>query len=108
MYFDLRLPRGAVATIPAPATHNVFLYVYEGDAVVGNDARPLPFRAAGLLTGGEEVRVSAGERGASLLFLAGRPIGEPVVQYGPFVMNTAREIEQAVLDYQRGALATPS
>jgi len=79
--------------------------VYEGDAVVGDDVRPLPFRSAGLLTPGASVRIRAGEAGVRLLLLAGKPIGEPVVQYGPFVMNTTEEIQQAVLDYQRGQLA---
>jgi redox-sensitive bicupin YhaK (pirin superfamily) len=51
------------------------------------------------------VRIHAGEQGVRLLLLAGKPIGEPVVQYGPFVMNTAEEIQQAVADYQRGTLA---
>jgi redox-sensitive bicupin YhaK (pirin superfamily) len=108
LYFDLRLPAGVTATIPIPATHNAFMYVYEGEAVVGEDARPLPFRSAGLLTNGDAVRVRAGDRGAGLLLLGGRPIGEPVVQYGPFVMNTPREIEQAIIDYQRGTLSVPA
>jgi redox-sensitive bicupin YhaK (pirin superfamily) len=105
LYYDLRLPAGKVVTIPTNARHNAFLYVYEGDAVVGEDARTLPFRAAGLLTPGEEVRMQAGQRGAKLLLLAGKPIGEPVVQYGPFVMNTVEEIERAIVDYQSGRLA---
>jgi len=105
LYFDLRLPAGATVTIPTPATHNAFLYVYEGDAAVGVDAKSLPFRSAGLLTPGDDVRVRAGEGGAGLLFLGGRPIGEPVVQFGPFVMNTREEIEQAIVDYQAGRLA---
>jgi hypothetical protein len=50
------------------------------------------------------VRIVAGEAGARLLFLAGKPIGEPVVQYGPFVMNSVAEIEQAIRDYQSGRL----
>jgi quercetin 2,3-dioxygenase len=108
LYFDLRLPAGVTATIPIPATHNAFMYVYEGEAVVGEDARALPFRSAGLLTSGDAVRVTAGARGAGLLLLGGRPIGEPVVQYGPFVMNTPREIEQAIIDYQRGTLSAPA
>jgi quercetin 2,3-dioxygenase len=51
------------------------------------------------------VQLKAGNDGARFLLLAGRPIGEPVVQYGPFVMNTRQEIEQAIRDYQAGTLA---
>jgi redox-sensitive bicupin YhaK (pirin superfamily) len=105
LYFDVQLPAASETLLPTPLTHNAFLYVYEGDAVVGDDARPLPFRSAGLLTPGAAVRIRAGEKGVRLLLLAGKPIGEPVVQYGPFVMNTAEEIQQAVIDYQRGQLA---
>lgn len=105
LYFDVRLPAAIEASIPTPLSHNTFLYVYEGDAVVGDDARPLPYRAAGLLTPGAFVRIRAGGKGVRLLLLAGKPIGEPVVQYGPFVMNTPEEIQQAVRDYQSGKLA---
>jgi hypothetical protein len=51
------------------------------------------------------VQVRAGSNGARFLLLAGRPLGEPVVQYGPFVMNSREEIEQAIRDYQNGTLA---
>ena len=108
LYFDVRLAAGTAATSPTPSTHNAFMYVYEGDAVVGDDDRPLPFRAAGLLTRGESVRIRAGTQGARFLFLAGKPIGEPIAQYGPFVMNSPREIEQAIIDYQRGVLDAPA
>ena len=108
LYYDLRLPATGSAVIPIPRGHNAFLYVYDGDAVVGEDARPLPFRAAGLLTPGDDVRIEAGPRGVQLLLLAGKPIGEPVVQYGPFVMNTVQEIECAIVDYQSGRLAVAS
>jgi quercetin 2,3-dioxygenase len=104
-YYDLRLPPGTTVDLPTPPGHNAFLYVYEGAASVGEDAQPLPFRAAGLLTPGDAVRIAAGEAGVKLLLLAGRPIGEPVVQYGPFVMNSVAEIEQAIRDYQAGRLA---
>src|SRR5207248_1556079 len=54
-----------------------------------------------------KVRIIAGEyNGARLLLLAGKPLGEPLVQYGPFVMNTREEIEDAIRDYQNGTLAT--
>jgi hypothetical protein len=104
LYFDLRLPAGLDLSIPTPVSHNAFLYVYEGNATVGDDARPLPYRSAGLLTPGGQVRIHAGEQGVKLLLLAGKPIGEAVVQYGPFVMNTVAEIEQAIRDYQAGRL----
>jgi len=107
-YYDLRLPAGATVELPIPPGHNAFLYVYEGAASVGEEGRPLPFRAAGLLTPGDAVRIAAGEAGVKLLLLAGRPIGEPVVQYGPFVMNSVAEIEQAIRDYQAGRLAVAS
>jgi redox-sensitive bicupin YhaK (pirin superfamily) len=103
-YYDLRLPADATVELPTPPGHNAFLYVYEGAASVGEDARPLPFRAAGLLTPGDSVRITAGATGVGLLVLAGRPIGEPVVQYGPFVMNSVAEIEQAIIDFQSGRL----
>ena len=108
IYFDLRLPAGAVLELPLPATHNAFAYVYEGDAYVGDERKALPHRAAGVLADGDRIRFEAGETGVRLLLLAGKPIGEPVVQYGPFVMNTREEIEQAIADYQRGTLTAPA
>jgi redox-sensitive bicupin YhaK (pirin superfamily) len=68
-------------------------------------AASMPGNAAGLLGPGDAVRVVAGSQGARFLLIAGRPIGEPVVQYGPFVMNTRAEIDQAITDYQSGRLA---
>jgi quercetin 2,3-dioxygenase len=91
-------------TLPLPAGHNAFLYLYDGEAAIGEPARTLPRRAAGLLSDGEVVRIAGGPAGARLLALAGRPLREPVVQYGPFVMNTRAEIEQAIRDYQQGRL----
>jgi redox-sensitive bicupin YhaK (pirin superfamily) len=104
LFYDLRLPPRAIVTLPSPAGHNAFLYVYEGAATVGPDARALPYRAAGLLSSGDSVRIEAGGDGVRLLFLAGKPIGEPIAQFGPFVMNTREEIEQAIADYQAGRL----
>jgi redox-sensitive bicupin YhaK (pirin superfamily) len=107
LYLDLKLPAGVVIDVPVSRGHNAFLYVYEGDAKVGepSGARTLPYRAAGVLTDGDAVQVQGGERGAQLLLLAARPLREPVVQYGPFVMNTRQEIEQAVEDYRSGRFA---
>jgi quercetin 2,3-dioxygenase len=104
-YFDVRLQPGAVFEAPLPAGHNAFAYAYEGEAHVGEAGKRLPHRAAGVLADGHAVRLAAGPEGARLLLLAGRPLREPVVQYGPFVMNTREQIEQAIADYQSGALA---
>jgi redox-sensitive bicupin YhaK (pirin superfamily) len=104
-YFDVRLDAGAAFEEALPSGHNAFLYVYEGDAFVGEERSPLARRAAGLLSNGERVRIEAGASGARVLVLAGKPLREPIVQYGPFVMNTREEIEQAIADYQSGALA---
>jgi hypothetical protein len=104
-YFDVHLAPRATFETSLPVAHNAFLYAYEGEAFVGEDRKPLPHRAAGLLSAGDAVRIEAGEKGARVLLLAGKPIGEPIVQYGPFVMNTREEIEQAIADYQAGALA---
>jgi len=107
LYLDLKLPAGADLVVPVSAGYNAFLYVYEGEARVGTppDAQALPYRAAGILSDDDRVRVEGGAPGAQLLLLAARPLREPVVQYGPFVMNTRQEIEQAVSDYRSGRFA---
>jgi redox-sensitive bicupin YhaK (pirin superfamily) len=108
MYFDVRLPAEAEFSAPLAAGHNAFLYAYEGSVEIGmaGAAKPLPHRAAGVLSDGDSVRVQAGAAGARFLLLAARPLREPVVQYGPFVMNTREEIEQALADYREGRLAS--
>jgi redox-sensitive bicupin YhaK (pirin superfamily) len=107
LYLDVRLPAGAEFSAPIKGGHNAFLYAYEGNAQIGSTgaAKPLPHRAAGVLSDGDRVQVQAGAEGVRFLLLAARPIREPVVQYGPFVMNTREEIEQALADYRDGRLA---
>jgi len=103
-YLDVRLAPGEQIELPLPAGHNAFAYLYDGEARIGSEEADLPRRTAGILSDGETVTVTAGDDGAGLLLIAGRPIGEPVVQYGPFVMNTREEIEQALADYRAGTL----
>ena len=108
LYLDVRLRAGEKFSVPTAAGHNAFLYAYEGSAKIGaaGATKPLPHRAAGVLSDGDSIRVEAGPEGVQLLLLAARPLREPVVQYGPFVMNTREEIEQALADYRDGRLAT--
>jgi len=106
LYADVELPAGAAFAQPLAAERNAFVYVFEGSLSVGAaaTARTLATHSAGVLAAGDRVEVSAGAEGARFLLLAGRPLGEPVVQHGPFVMNTREEIEQAIRDYQSGEL----
>jgi hypothetical protein len=104
LYLDVSLAPGATWSHPLPDGHNAFAYVYEGDVVVGDgeDARPLAHRTLGVLGGGPRFEVVAGDAGAALILVAGRPLREPVARHGPFVMNTRQELMQAFVDYQEG------
>lgn len=104
LYADIDLPAGATFSQEIASDHNVFVYVYEGALKIGapDNARALKPRSAGFLSPGEQVDIAADGGAARFLLLAARPLHEPVVQYGPFVMNTIEEIEQAIADYQSG------
>jgi len=106
LYFDLELPAGARFEHPVSFGHNAFVYAYEGSVSIGDgsSARPFPGQAVGILSPGETFMLTAGPDGARAIVLAGKPLREPVVQYGPFVMNTREEIERAISDYQSGTL----
>jgi redox-sensitive bicupin YhaK (pirin superfamily) len=107
VFFDVELLAGVRFAHSLPAGHNAFVYVFEGALAAAPDsslAQPLLRRQGGVLGDGAGVVLVAGDAGARFLLLAAAPIGEPVVQYGPFVMNTREEVEQAVRDYQAGRL----
>jgi redox-sensitive bicupin YhaK (pirin superfamily) len=104
LYFDLHLDGGASYTAATPSGHNVFAYVYQGDAKIGAAATSIARGELALTTHGATLPVTAGPQGARLIVVGGRPLNEPVARYGPFVMNTADEIRQAFADYQAGRL----
>ncbi|MBI5109821.1 MAG: pirin family protein [Rhodocyclales bacterium] len=106
LYMDVRLPAGGSFSHPVAAGHSAVVYAYEGSLAIGDEAeaRPLPTQSAGVLDGEGPVAIRAAEGPARFLLLAGRPLREPVVQYGPFVMNTREEIEQALADYRNNRL----
>jgi quercetin 2,3-dioxygenase len=101
IFLDLTLPAGSAATIPLPEGHNAFVYVYEGEARVGDPGEALARGRIGVLSQGDEVRLGS-DKGARLILVAGKPLGEPVAKYGPFVMNTEAELAQAFEDYRAG------
>jgi quercetin 2,3-dioxygenase len=107
LFVDMHLPARTEFTLPIEASYNAFLYMYDGSAEIGpaEASKPLTHGAAGVLSAGDRVRVRAGDAGARFLLLAAKPLREPVVQYGPFVMNTREEIERALADYRDGRLA---
>jgi quercetin 2,3-dioxygenase len=104
IYWDMHLPLSESFAHAIPATHNTFIYVYEGELAIGEDERKLPAGNAGLLGTGDEISVRAMKDDTRFILLAGIPLKEPIAQYGPFVMNTSDEIEQAIQDYRNGVL----
>lgn len=105
VYLDIHLPAGASFSTALPATHNAFVYVYRGEVRVG-DTRVEAGRM-GILDNAPEadgVTIAATED-ARLILIAGKPLNEPIVQYGPFVMNTEQQIHQAIDDFRNGRFA---
>ena len=102
---DVSLPSAGHVSLPVTAGHNTFVYVYEGGVEI--EGKAVPLYSAGILGDGGTVTLTAGDEGARVVLFAGKPLGEPVVQYGPFVMNTREEIEQAVADFRNGSLVQP-
>jgi redox-sensitive bicupin YhaK (pirin superfamily) len=103
LYWDVQLNAGKKFEAKIAETHAVYVYPFEGSVEIAD--RVLDTHQGGVLGAGDTVEVKAGAGGARFLVLAAKPIREPVVQYGPFVMNTREEIEQAIRDYQNGVLA---
>ena len=101
-YLDVALEPGTTFEIPLDPTLNGFLYVFEGEAQVAGTS--LPRHQLAVLGNGDHLSVTASAGGSRFILVAGRPIGEPIVQHGPFVMNDREEIEQAFADYRDGRL----
>jgi redox-sensitive bicupin YhaK (pirin superfamily) len=106
LYFDVRLNAGGRFETPVPGTHNAFAYVYEGVVAIGEgtEEQRVARGELAVVADGETFRARAVDGAARLIFVAGRPLREPVARYGPFVMNTEAEIRQALLDLQAGRL----
>ncbi|MEC7816972.1 MAG: pirin family protein [Pseudomonadota bacterium] len=106
LYADIHLEPGAQVSLPVAEGLSAMLYLYEGGAslIHGEEYQVIRSSSASVLSDGDEILLKAANAGARLLLIAGRPIREPIVQYGPFVMNTREEIEQAMLDYRDGRL----
>lgn len=104
LYMDVTLQPGATFSLPVPAGHAAYAYVFEGSGEFGGTS----VEAVRMLVfgDGDEINVSTGG-GTRFVFMAGKPIGEAIVPYGPFVMNTEAEIRQVFEDIKAGTFATP-
>lgn len=103
VYWDIALAANTRYAVDAPASHQAFLYIFQGDVVVGpNGEHRVPTGQMAVLGSGNTIDLLAGPQGGRLLLIAGQPLREPVARYGPFVMNTPAEIQQAFVDYREG------
>jgi redox-sensitive bicupin YhaK (pirin superfamily) len=104
VYQDWSLEPGADVTLPIDSEQRVLVYVFQGDVRVGDAEKPVADGQLAVLGAGDAVRLRGGRSSARLLLLGGVPLGEPVARYGPFVMNSEREILQAFDDYRSGRM----
>jgi redox-sensitive bicupin YhaK (pirin superfamily) len=101
VYLDIALQPGAQLEVPLPEGHSAFAYVFDGaDAQVAGDV--LSRSELAVLSKGGSVRIGGREAPSRVLLVAGKPLGESVARYGPFVMNTPAEIHQAIADFRDG------
>ena len=105
-YLDVSLPVGGVFSHTVEQEHTVLAYLYRGQALFGDEGAPgvtiIKAPAMIVLSKGNLVRVQSKAEPARFLLMAGKPMLEPIVRYGPFVMNTREEIEQTLLDLRNG------
>ena len=104
LFLDVDLASGAALEVPVAAGHNAFVQVFGGALTLPASGGVAAVESGQLavLSDGDGVRLQAGCNGARLILVAGKPINEPVAWHGPFVMNTAEEIREAIADYQAG------
>ena len=104
-YLDIQLPAGTRFRQQLPSDHNAFAFVYRGEVII--EGKGVPKQRMAILTndGQADGVVIEASLDSRLLLISGKPLGEPIVQYGPFVMNSSDEIHQAISDFRDGRLA---
>jgi redox-sensitive bicupin YhaK (pirin superfamily) len=102
IYLDVFVPSHTSFEQPISRGHTAFAYVFEGDAKFAEDGTMISHPRLVAWGDGDTVKVVTADSPVRFLLVSGRPLHEPIARYGPFVMNTKEEIEQALLDLQRG------
>lgn len=105
MFVDIKMEPNASLDLPLDKGLHGFVYLFEG--AVNLNEQLIPFESAAELSDGDRLVLKTSDSAARLLLIAAKPLGEPIAQYGPFVMNTMDEIEQALSDYRQGILTEP-
>lgn len=109
IYLDVHLKGGTEITLTLDEQFNAMLYLYDGDVRIGENNTPVRTQHLARLSEGKNIFIrNINDSVAKLLVIAGKPLKEPIAQYGPFVMNTNEEIEQAIHDYKNGKLTQTS
>jgi redox-sensitive bicupin YhaK (pirin superfamily) len=126
IYLDISVPPGRRRSLPVETTRHAFAYVFAGDGKFCNASQPLAVPTEGvgwletappakaenrsiiLFDRGDEVEVQAGEDGIRFLLVSGKPLEEPVAWYGPIVMNTQRQLQEAFEELERGTFLKPA
>ena len=102
IYFDVELEENKLFNFKLPKSHNSFIYLVEGEIKIGNkEHKQTKDSTLILLTKGDNLKITAINK-AKFLLISGKPIGEQIARGGPFVMNTKKEIQQAIEDYHSG------
>lgn len=102
LYIDVTIPPNGEYSQPITEGHNTFAYIIGGEVSFGGDGETVSPSNLVTFGKGDGVYAHAGGTGGRFLLLSGQPLGEEIARHGPFVMNTDKEIEQAILDYRNG------
>ena len=105
IYFDIELKEGKEFNFELPSTHNSFIYVVEGSIKIGDQAHASIQNSKLIILNKENNLKVLGLKNSKFLLISGKPIGEPIVRGGPFVMNTQAEIKEAIQDFHNGTFA---
>jgi hypothetical protein len=105
LYLGVSMQAGASFDLPIPEGHTALAYVFEGQGAFGG--QEVGAVRLAVFGEGDRVEVRSGAPGVRFMLMAGEPIREPVVPYGPFVMNTRQEIQQALQDLRDGTFVKP-